>query len=151
MFEELKKEHLEKRFSVLRKLISVPKSGWIKIIRNSYGMTSQQLANRLGVSQPSVINLEKSEIEKTIKLETLENVANALNCDLQYCLVPRVPIDDYISRQATKKASYMLKEVTNSMELEDQAVDETRKRSIFERFYQECIKNPRKYLWGQND
>ena len=38
-----------------------PVRGWIKAIREALGMSTAQLAKRLGVKQPSVVALERSE------------------------------------------------------------------------------------------
>jgi DNA-binding XRE family transcriptional regulator len=37
-----------------------PPRGWVKAIREALGMTTAQLAHRLGIAQPSVVGLEKS-------------------------------------------------------------------------------------------
>ncbi len=37
-----------------------PVRGWIKAIREALGMSTAQLAQRLNIKQPSVIDLEKS-------------------------------------------------------------------------------------------
>jgi len=65
-----------------------PTRGWIKAIREALGMTTAQLAKRLGVAQPTVIGLEGAEASKAISLKTLERAARALDCTLVYVLVP---------------------------------------------------------------
>jgi DNA-binding Xre family transcriptional regulator len=66
-----------------------PRDGWIAEIRSLLLMTSSQLARRVGVSQSVISNLQKSEREKTITLKSLEKVANALECELVYVLIPK--------------------------------------------------------------
>jgi len=43
-----------------------------------------QLAKRIGVSQPRVIAIEKAEANDSITLTTLRQAAEALNCTLVY-------------------------------------------------------------------
>lgn len=68
---------------------TAPVRGWIKAIRGALGMSTSQLARRLGVSQPSVVALEQSEAKGSIELATLRRVAAALDCTLVYALIPQ--------------------------------------------------------------
>lgn len=109
----------QKKFDSLKRLsLELPQQGWIKTIREFFGMTTTQLANKLGVSQPRIIAMEKNE--KNIKLSTMEKVADTLNCDFLYAFVPRENIDDIIYNQAKKKARKILNRVNKNMGLENQ-------------------------------
>jgi predicted DNA-binding mobile mystery protein A len=66
-----------------------PREGWVKALRNERGISSRALASRLGVSQPAVIQAEQHEAAGTISLLTLFRMAEALDCDLRYVLVPK--------------------------------------------------------------
>jgi predicted DNA-binding mobile mystery protein A len=101
-----------------------PHRGWIRAVRDALGMSSTELAARLGVSQQTVPDLERSEIHDTIKLETLRRTANALECDLVYVLLPRRPLNDIVRDQARRKAAQLLAGVAHHGRLEDQTVDE---------------------------
>ena len=59
---------------------AAPVRGWIKAIREALGMSTAQLAKRLGIKQPSVVELEQSEAKGTIELATLRRMAEALDC-----------------------------------------------------------------------
>ena len=48
-----------------------PHRGWIRAVRDALGMSSIALAARMGVSQQTVSEMERSENLDTIKLETL--------------------------------------------------------------------------------
>lgn len=43
-------------------------------------MTTEQLARRLGMKQPTLYEFEKSEAKSSIELATLRRVADALDC-----------------------------------------------------------------------
>ena len=77
-----------------RSLINHPKpsSGWIKTIRAALGITSKQLAERMGIAQANVIAIEEREVLQTVTLATLEKAAHAMNCQLIYALVPNEEI-----------------------------------------------------------
>ncbi|MCU1237452.1 MAG: mobile mystery protein [Candidatus Solibacter sp.] len=85
-------------------------------------MTAAQLAKRLGVSQPAVAAMEKSEARGTIELATLRRVAEALDCTLVYALVPNKPLDQTVRERARQYMRRRLTPVEHSMLLEDQKV-----------------------------
>lgn len=97
-----------------------PKAGWIRAIRESLGMTTSQLAQRMGIKQSGVSLLEQREIHKKVSLETLQKAAHALECELVYALVPKESLEKIVQKQATHKANAILKRTAHSMELEEQ-------------------------------
>lgn len=95
-----------------------PPRGWIKAIREALGMTTAQLARRLGVSQPRAVVIEKAEQENSVTLGTLERTAQALDCRLVYALVPRTPLEELVAERAEHLAKQYLASTRHSMELE---------------------------------
>ncbi len=85
-----------------------PRRGWIREIRDALGMSSTELAGRLGISQSTVSELEHSEVHDSIKLGSLRRVADALDCDLFYFLAPRSTLDDTVRTQARQQAERLL-------------------------------------------
>ena len=85
------RSQLDERFRELgpAKRYTPPVRGWIKALREALGMSTAQLAKRLGIKQPSLVALEQSEAKGTIELATLRRVAEALDCTLVYALVPK--------------------------------------------------------------
>jgi predicted DNA-binding mobile mystery protein A len=81
-----------------------PRNGWIRAIRTALGMTGSELASRMGVSQSTIVGLERSEAQGTIKLKTLQKAASALDCDVFYYLAPRTTLEESVREQARKKA-----------------------------------------------
>ena len=108
---------------------AVPRSGWLRAIREALGMSSNDLAARMGVAESTVVRLEVSELADTAQLSSLRRAAEALDCDLVYALVPRRPLEERVQEQAGKQAVKFLDPVQHTMLLEDQ----TPKRSVAER------------------
>ena len=104
-------------------LPSRPRIGWIASIRQALGMSKTQLARRIGVTRPSLDELESNEVKETITLASMRKVADALGCDLQYVLVPRKPLDKLIAEQALEKATKKLGRVNQSQALEASALE----------------------------
>lgn len=103
-------------------LIGRPPLGWIRAIRQSIGMTTAQLAKRMGVSQPRIPVLEKAEATKSITLESLERAAKAMDCELVYLLVPRTTFQEQVERRAKEVATKQAKTIQHTMALENQSV-----------------------------
>lgn len=120
-----------------------PARGWIKAVREAIGMTTAQLAKRMGIRQPSVVALEQSEGRGTIELATLRRVAEALDCTLVYALIPNKPLEATIRERARVFARRRWIPVEHSMLLEDQQV----KRKDSETELQDIIRetNPRRF------
>ena len=115
---------LDERFADMRSAerFTPPVRGWIRAIRQALGMSAAQLAKRLGVKQPSVVNMEQSEAKGTIELATLRRVAAALDCTLVYALVPNRPLETMVQERARALARRRFAAVEHSMQLEDQKV-----------------------------
>src|SRR6266851_7228561 len=113
--------HLDKRFSRLRPLTKLqrPPRGWLRAIRDALGMTTAQLGRRLGVSQPRIVELEKSEVSGSVTLHTLQRAAEALGCRLVYALVPEKPLAETVRERAELIAERQLAAVEHTMRLED--------------------------------
>ena len=146
----LASDQIDRRFEDIRPLMNQlgrPQRGWIKAIREGLGMTSAQLATRMGIRQPSVAELEKSEAEKRITLASLERVAEALDCRLVYMLVPNQPLSARVTKRANEMAEEQLAAVNQTMKLEQQAVVNVRQREILKsRIIQALLDKPSR-LW----
>lgn len=145
------RQRLDQRFRRLRPLADEPRphKGWIRAIRDALGMSSTELAARIGVSQQRVSQIEHSEVQETITLETLRRAANALDCDLVYILEPRTSLDEAVREQAHKKAARHLAPLAHHSRLEDQALSDDDEAAQLEEFASRFI--DRKGLWSETD
>jgi predicted DNA-binding mobile mystery protein A len=99
-----------------------PPNGWIRAIRQALGVSSGELARRMGTSRQLPLQLEKGEAADSITLRSLRGVADALDCDLVYALVPRADsVQELIETRARAEAKKNVLDVEHSMALEDQA------------------------------
>jgi predicted DNA-binding mobile mystery protein A len=99
-----------------------PKSGWSRAIRETLGMSTAALAARMGMTDGGVRKLEAAEAQQVISLASLRKLAEALDCELQYALVPRKSLGAVLRERAIQVAEERLRPVSHSMSLEDQAV-----------------------------
>jgi predicted DNA-binding mobile mystery protein A len=122
-----------------------PSRGWVRAIRDAFGMTAGQLGSRMGVTQPTVQKLERSEQEGTIQLNSLRRVAEALDCELVYVFVPREPLERIYETAAREVARRELRGISHSMALEDQAVVDADADDRLRRFIEDEL-DPRE-IW----
>ena len=100
------RRQLDIRLGGLEEVIGAcPPLGWITTIRRAIGMSTGELGRRMAISQQRASQLERAEMEGTLRLSTLRGVASALNCRLLYVFVPDEPLDDMVRQQARLKAA----------------------------------------------
>ncbi|MGA3211918.1 MAG: mobile mystery protein A [Terriglobales bacterium] len=118
------RSHLDARFREFGPVAryNSPVRGWIRAIREALGMTTEQLARRLGIKQPSIVAIEQSEAKGTIELATLKRVAEALDCTLVYALIPKEPLEATVRARARVFTRTRREPIEHSMMLEDQKV-----------------------------
>jgi len=144
----LARKNIEKRLSPLRNMATQrPQRGWIRAIREALGMTTEQLAKRIGVSQPRVIALEKAETEDVVMLKTLRKAAAAMDCELVYALVPRRPLDDVVRARAERRAEDELARLHHTMQLQNQALTAADLTAERKRMVESLIDGPARRLW----
>ena len=123
-FKQLTRKQLDQRFAPLQvsNLREVPRGGWVKTIRQALGMSSRALGNRTGISQSAVSQLEASEEAESITLASLRKLAQGLQCELVYAMIPESSLDEIMRQQAHRRAKSIVESISSSMELENQGV-----------------------------
>lgn len=129
--------------------LSMPGLGWIRTLRKALGMTTAQLARRLGVDRSRVIKIESDEVEDAVTLKTLKKAANALDCVLVYNFVPKQGFEDTIRRLAKEKALLQIKRTSHTMDLEAQSVDQAWLDQQVQELTETLLRQSWKHLWEQ--
>ena len=110
-------------------------------------MTARQLAERTGKSKTTVLSTERNEASGTVQLDTLQNLADALDCDLVYALVPRTSLRERLERQACMIAAETVGRVSVSMELEAQGVPEEERARQIDELAEEVLRARKRDFW----
>jgi len=147
----LARKQLDKRLDFLRSTdaLTRPPRGWIKAIREALGMTTAQLASRLGVSQPRAVEIEKAEKANAITLDTLERAAHALECKLVYAFVPRKSLDQLVEDRAREIAKERLAITGHTMALEAQSISAEDEKEQFEQMVRRIVEKAGSDLWKE--
>ena len=125
----------------------IPRSGWLRTMREALGMNSRQLASRVGIRVSTLLGAEKNEVAGTISMNQLKRVAAAMDCELLYFLIPREPLRSQIERRAEELANAGVASVAHSMAAQAQdAGDEFWEAQIAE-LKVELLRGRRSRLW----
>lgn len=134
-------------FAESRKVL-VPERGWIHTIRTTFNMTMAQLGNQLNITRQGVKRIEDSEANGTITLNSLKDVATALDLKLVYALVPKNgTINDLIQEKADKLAKKIVLRTNQNMKLEDQGIADDKIAETIRELAYEIKREMRKSLW----
>lgn len=144
----LGRKNLERRFEPLRKAdLTPPARGWLRAVREAFGMTASQFASQLGVVPSRITALEKAEVTGGTTLKSLREAAEAMECTLIYAIVPTRPMDELLGERAKLAANEELARVSHSMRLEDQALSPEDQAAERERLIAAYLNGSERRLW----
>jgi predicted DNA-binding mobile mystery protein A len=150
MANKLQIEQLNAKMQAFSNLKNIPGpgTGWVRAIRTSIGMSLEQLGNKLNIAKQNVQKIEKREAEGNITLNTLRDVAKALDMQLVYAFVPiEGSLDAMIDKKAKEVAIKIVMRTSNSMKLEDQQNTEDRLQKAIAERADELKRELPKILW----
>jgi transcriptional regulator with XRE-family HTH domain len=120
-------------------------SSQIKTIRETLGMSQQQLANKISSTQKTI-----SKIEGGIhnpKVDTLKRIADSLDCELIISFIPHKPIIQNIENKAEIKAKEIISQSVANAAMESQKPNKKLIKLNEQELKEELIKNNRDLLW----
>jgi predicted DNA-binding mobile mystery protein A len=145
MIEQLDKELMP---FLKTKEVLLPDRGWINTIRTTLNMTMAQLGKKLNITRQGVKKIEDSESNGTITINSIREVANAMEMKLVYAIVPKDgSIDDFIQSKSEKLAQKIVLRTHQNMRLENQGIADERIRESIKDLASEIKRELRKSLW----
>ena len=126
-----------------------PHKGWIRAVKEALGMSSKQLAARLGVSPPRITALEKSEVDETVTLSSLRRAAEALDCALVYSFVPKGSFEEVLQTRARRIAADLIGKVDHTMRLEAQNLQSDKLNEEIENLAAQILREQHKIIWDK--
>ena len=148
-FQHLRVEQLQAALKAYEILLTkrAPSRGWLKEIREALGRTERQQAERLGISGSTLHKSEQSEAEERISVGQLRKLADGLDCELVYALVPRKALPGVVQDRATQLAKEEVYGVAHTMGLEDQRPTDERIQKQVARRAEELLRGKWSNLW----
>ncbi len=150
MLHQLKIKQLDRRFKrkILLIEIEIPRDGWIKEIRTALKMTYAQVSKKLSITPSAVLKFEKNEINGTININSMNKIAETLNCKFVYALVPNESLEKIIDTRVGKVAEKMINQIGHSMSLETQSVNQKELKEQLNNLKKELKDNLSSKLWN---
>jgi predicted DNA-binding mobile mystery protein A len=110
-------------------------------------MSAAALARKLEISHAGVRKLESAEASDAITLASLRKLAQALDCELQYALVPKTSLQQQLHERAKTVAKADFLPIAQSMALEDQSADTAANKLQFDLAVKALLDGSRRALW----
>jgi predicted DNA-binding mobile mystery protein A len=143
-------EQLDRKLAKLHVLkeVEVPSKGWINAIRMTLNMSLVQLAKRLKKTSVSVREIEGREQNKTITLNKLIEVGEALDLQFVYAFLPKESsIEKMIDKRAQQVAREIVMRTSHTMKLEEQENSKERLQQAIEDRADILKQEMPKHLW----
>ena len=143
-------EQLDQKLEAFSKTkeIIIPERGWINTIRTTFNMTMAQLGSKLKITRQGVKRIEESEANGTITINSLKDVANALEMKFVYGFIPKEgSIENFINLKAERLARKIVLRTNQNMKLENQGISEDKIDASIIDLANEIKREMRKSLW----
>lgn len=124
-----------------------PRGGWLKAVRSALGVSTRQLATQVGVTHSAIVQAEQAEVGGSISIGQLRHLADALDCELRYVLIPRTPLAERVDAQAERKARERVSAVAHTMALEAQGTGSDFEKRQIAAAKDEFLRGRRSRLW----
>lgn len=107
-----------------RTSLGKPAGGWLRAVRQALGLAQASVAKKAGISQQAYAQFERGEAAGSLSVGNLQRAAEAMDCELVYCLVPRAGRAKSFGELAARLDPDFahLQATEHSMSLEGQAV-----------------------------
>lgn len=145
--KKLTREQLDKKLKILKSAPERPSVGWVKTMREALGMTTAQLAKRVGINRSRITHIEQAETEETLKLSTMNKVADGLGMKFIYGFVPKDSLENSIRLQARKLALKRMERLDHTMRLELQNLSKEGKEKAIDDMVDRILIEGDKELW----
>jgi predicted DNA-binding mobile mystery protein A len=143
-------KNLDRRFAAIKAArIETPPRGWIRAVREALGMSTRQLAARMGAAPSRISTLEKAETTGRTTLRSLREAAEAMDCTLVYALVPNTSLESILRRRASDLANEEISRIHHTMRLENQAVGGADLDAQRQRLIDALLSGPPRRLWDK--
>ncbi|MDI1317904.1 mobile mystery protein A [Flavobacterium sp.] len=134
-------------FRLLQSVV-IPSKGWVHTLRTALKMSLRQLGNKMDFSAQNINQIEEREVNGTLSLNSLQEVAKALDMQLVYGFVSKhESLEQMIEKRAKELATEIVMRTHNSMALENQQNSKERIEQAIAQKTAEIKNEMPKYLW----
>lgn len=148
--QQLVLDQTDKKLALFQNLqaVVIPQKGWVNTVRIALKMSLRQLGNRMNFSAQNIKQIEDREANGTISINSLREVANAMDMQLVYGFVSKhESLEQMIEKRAKELATEIVMRTNNTMTLEDQQNSVARIEKAIAQKTIEIKSEMPKYLW----
>lgn len=146
-------QHIDRRarsFTMLKD-IPRPSAGWIKAIRSGLGMSLQQLGDKLGISRQSIQQIEQRESRGTITINTLQELASAMDMQLVYGFAPKDnSLKGLVARRSNELAAHLVARSSLSFGPEGSKTADIRRQELTHKISRALQEDMPGILWDKD-
>jgi predicted DNA-binding mobile mystery protein A len=126
-----------------------PKTGWIKTVRSALAMSGAALSKRLGGHRSTAAYLERSELDGSVTLKKMQQVAEVVNCRFVYAIVPPhgKTIESLLNERAEVVARRIVEQTSVQMMLEAQQLSTSAREKEVQRLQEELLRQLPRDFW----
>jgi len=143
-------EQLDNKLALFKPLRNtmMPEKGWIHAIRTTINMTMEQLGDKLSTSKQRVKKIEESEVNGSLTLKSMKEVANAMELQFVYGFIPKDgSIENLVDKKANELAQRIVLRTNQNMKLEDQGIENEKIKKSIQELASEIKREMRRSLW----
>jgi predicted DNA-binding mobile mystery protein A len=129
--------------------LKVPPEGWLRTNRKALQMPAKIIMQKAGIKKSELYRLEKAEVEGTLTLNKLKIMANAMDCDFHYTVIPRDEIKTLIKHKARLHAIKLVNNANIHMQLEAQNTSIAQVELQIDQVTQQLIQEMPEWFWGE--
>ncbi|OGT31536.1 MAG: hypothetical protein A2W28_05085 [Gammaproteobacteria bacterium RBG_16_51_14] len=152
-YKQIAREQNSKLIEQAGQLVDIiqPKQGWIKAVRLALSMSGAALSKRLGGHRSTASYLERSELDGSVTINKMQQVAEAMHCRFVYAIVPKEgyggSIEKIIEQQAEGFARSIVEQTSVHMMLEEQQLTGPDIEKEIQRLKKEIIEEMPREFW----
>lgn len=121
--------------------------GWLSLMRHALGMSGTHVAARAGVSRNAIYQAERNERDGAITIAQMKKLAEAMDAEFVYAIVPKGSVEDVIRAQALRKAESRVLRASAHMALESQSLPSEQTRQRIDSLAHELVRDMPSDFW----
>lgn len=131
----------------LRNIRQPKGGGWLSLMRHALGMSGTHVAARAGVSRNAIYQAERNERDGAITIAQMRKLAEAMDAEFVYAVVPKGSVEDVIRAQALRKAESRVLRASAHMALESQSLPSEQTRQRIDSLAQVLVRDMPSDFW----
>lgn len=124
-----------------------PNGGWLTVLRRALGMSGAHVAARMGVTRAAIYQAERNERDGAITIAQMRKIADAMDAEFVYAVIPKGSVEEVVRAQARRKAESHVRRASSHMALEGQSLPNAQARQRIKTLAEELARDMPPDFW----